>query len=147
MSRTKNPATCMMAQSEPAVRTLEGDGDARALMLHCARILLERLRSIDAERERMSDADTWSDDDSAIDLAMCHAFDCVSRWVADLPERKTFEAQWWNLSGVVTLAARAFPNKDTAYWRMLDHADNGMQSLPDVWQTVADGLLMMEVAA
>lgn len=140
MSRTKNPAACTMAQSAPAVPTLEGDGDVRALMLHCARMLLGWLKNIDAERECMSDADTWNDDDSAIDLAMCHAFDGVSKWVADLPERKAFEAQWWNLSGVVTLAARAFPNKDTAYWRMLDRADNGMQSLPEVWMAADGGL-------
>lgn len=129
MSRTKNTITI-----------LQGEQDARPLMLHCARMVLNQLSVIDDERERMSAAGTWRDDDCAIDFAMCHAFDCVSRWVADLPERKAFEAQWWNLSGVVTLAARAFPNKDTAYWRMLDGADRAMQFLPEVWQTVADGI-------
>ena len=132
-------------KKNPAI--LQGEQDARPLMLHCARLLQSWLASISSEQESMDDAGTWSDENHAVDLTMCHAFDCVSRWVAELPERKAFEAQWWNLSGVVTLAARAFPNKDTVYWRMLDHADNGMQSLPDVWQTVADGLLMMEVAA
>lgn len=135
-----------MTRTKNAITILQGEQDARPLMLHCARVLLNRLASISNEQESMDAAGTWNDENHAVDLAMCHAFDCVRGWVADLPERKTFEAQWWNLYGVVALAAQAFPNKGTAYWRMLNGADQAMQNLPEVWQTVADGLPTMEVA-
>ncbi len=126
--KTKNPAILL------------GEEAARPLMLHCAKLLLHRLASISNEQERMDDAGTWDDENHEVDLAVRHAFASASRWIADLPERAEFERQWWLLSGVMALAARAFSNKDTAYQRMLDGADQGMQSLPELWQTVADGI-------
>lgn len=126
--KTKNPAILL------------GEEAARPLMLHCARLLQYWLASISSEQESMDDAGTWSDENHAVDLAVCHAFDCASKWIADLPERVEFERQWCLLSGVLALAARSFPDKDTAYQRMLDGANQGMQCLPELWQTVADGI-------
>ena len=122
----------------PAI--LQGEEAARPLMLHCARLLLHWLDVINRVRLRMDEAGTWRDEDCAVDLAVDHAADCVRGWIADLPERGEFERQWWRVSAVLTLAAQAFHDKDAAYGRMLNSADQGIQTLPEIWQTVADGI-------
>lgn len=135
MTRTKNASTI-----------LQGEQDARPLMLHCARMVLRQFAFIEREREQMDDAGTWDDANAPGDMVLDMAVDTVRGWVVDLPERETFERQWWRLSAVATLALRGYQGPPCLYHTYLESLETALSNLPEVWQTVAEGLLTMEVA-
>ncbi len=130
-------------KKNPAV--LQGEQDAHALMLHCAKLLLSTLECVDSERDAMGEK--WLEEYYAVSFAVNHVADCVRGWVADLPERATLERRWWGGQAVLALAVQSFPNKDTPYWRLLNGANEGMLAWPEIWQTVADGIPQLDRGA
>ncbi|SDM22618.1 hypothetical protein SAMN05428957_103277 [Oryzisolibacter propanilivorax] len=123
-----------------AVPALFGIDAAKVLAMQSLHLVRHSLAGLDNTLQNAAcNGLPWNDEEVELDSISELAQEEVDRLLlAGADNLDALEARWWRLAAVLNQAVRSYPHKDTTHFRFLRGAADEFNSLPNVWNFVAE---------